>query len=128
MKMKRKALNCLTSLALIILVYSMMETSTVLGYSVTTPSLCSTCLQSTTANTYNKLCLSSENALFGYCCNITDTTDYCSSSSRYLCSDMAQTTSMKMWFCPMDPTMCFHSSPTESFIGAYPGKTLYVND
>jgi hypothetical protein len=64
----------------------------------------------------------------GYCCNVSDTSDYCSTSNTYLCTDRAKTTSMKYYMCPNPSTKCYSTSPEEAFSGGSNTKILYTND
>lgn len=59
---------------------------------------CYGCITSST--TTKKYCLATEDYSYGYCCDLSNTSDYCTTSNRYLCTDLAQTKSMKWFFCP----------------------------
>jgi len=76
------------------------------AYAYNTTTDCITCLNTP----QYKYCQSNTYYPTGYCCNSTDTKDFCSNSG-YLCSDKAQTTSMKYAFCPKSYTKCIGGTP-----------------
>mmetsp|Transcript_15587 Transcript_15587/g.11349 ORF Transcript_15587/g.11349 Transcript_15587/m.11349 type:complete len:175 (+) Transcript_15587:2-526(+) len=96
------------------------------GY--TTTSDCWSCLNPTDAYTTNKYCSSVEGLSTGYCCNVTSSSDYCASSSYYLCSDLAQSVSMKYYFCPNDVAKCFTTSLYSTDLGYLNNKVIYLRD
>ena len=76
------------------------------GYTITSD--CYGCLSSTSP--VNKYCMSYEDAPKGYCCDTTNNNDFCSVNKRFMCSDLVQSKSMKLYLCPNSPTKCFSTS------------------
>ena len=81
------------------------------AYSYNITSSCYSCLSSTAPS--NKYCISYDDATTGYCCELGNANDSCSKYTRYVCSDLVQSKSMKLYLCPNTATKCYATSLTE---------------
>ncbi len=86
-------INNLTFMELLLFLMGMLSFTT----AYTTTSDCYNCLIA--SNPTSKYCISHEDASSGYCCS-TASTHFCGNNKRYLCSDIVQTPSMKLFLCP----------------------------
>lgn len=48
---------------------------------------CYTCINNVVST--KKFCLPNEDSTFGYCCDLSDSSDFCTQPNRYLCTDLA---------------------------------------
>ncbi len=89
---------------------------------------CFGCLASVA--TTNKFCLPYEESPDGYCCNMGNTADICSTSNRYFCTDLASSINMRIYFCPNKPNKCFTSTPNSNFLNTVSksNKVIYLKD
>ncbi|CDW74466.1 UNKNOWN [Stylonychia lemnae] len=94
------------------------------GYSITSD--CYGCLSSTSP--VNKYCLSYEDASKGYCCDLSNTNDFCSQNKRFMCSDRTQSKSMKLYLCPNSASKCFSTSTSLDFDQNTFSKIIYAGD
>jgi hypothetical protein len=108
---------------LLVLISSLSATTW--AYSNLTSS-CFACLSNATS--YFKFCVPYENSPQGWCCDTANTSDICSTSSQYLCTDLTPSKNLQTYLCPNQQTKCFASSLSESFTDVDATKVLYVND
>ncbi len=112
-------MKLLKSLMLCFCLLSLVKT-----YSIT--SSCYSCLSSVSPS--NKFCISYDDAPSGYCCEASNSTDACSKFSRYLCSDLVQSKSMKLYMCPNQATKCYSTSLLQDYGSTSISKVIFAND
>ena len=112
--------NCLVILSTFFFHFSTLSNA----YNVT--SQCYQCLTQTSPS--SKYCLPYEDSSTGYCCQTSSTADQCSSNSRYVCSDLVQSQSMKLFLCPNQATKCFSTSLLQSYDQNIASRVIYVSD
>lgn len=93
---------------LIILILSIYSKIT---FQYTITSNCNSCLSTST----NKFCSPYEDSSTGYCCDSTNESDFCGKNNRYLCSDVVNSNSMKLYLCPTSQSKCFSTSTSLDF-------------